>query len=320
MEGRSQVKIILALAVFLLPLVGEAKSSLAYQNYSKGVELAARKKWEEALEKFQSAIDLNPAYVASYVEWARASVMLGRRREGLERLTAALAFARSKGERGKIAKERENLSDIFYTNETFQQYQNGLNYLRLERNSSALEALEKALKTEPDNVLVLAAYSEALRAEDRSKEALAALERAFALNDGKLEVRVDLAEFSLAANPERTIQLLKPLIDEAPSERVSILHAQSLSALKKNREAIEFLRLATEKQPSWMFAQFWLGKFYSLESDGSWNARKYLMTFLKRAEAMIEKNKLLTGVEERRLRALRAEAEVILVRVNQSLE
>lgn len=106
MEGRSQVKIILALAVFLLPLVGEAKSSLAYQNYSKGVELAARKKWEEALEKFQSAIDLNPAYVASYVEWARTSVMLGRRREGLERLTASLAFARSKEEREKIVRER----------------------------------------------------------------------------------------------------------------------------------------------------------------------------------------------------------------------
>lgn len=320
MEGRSQVKIILALAVFLLPLVGEAKSSLAYQNYSKGVELAARKKWEEALEKFQSAIDLNPAYVASYVEWARTSVMLGRRREGLERLTASLAFARSKEEREKIVRERENLSDIFYTNETFQQYQNGLNYLRLERNSSALEALEKALKTEPDNVLVLAAYSEALRAEDRSKEALAALERAFALNDGKLEVRVDLAEFSLVANPERAMQLLKPLIAEATSERVSILHAQSLSALKKNREAIEFLRLATEKQPGWMFAQFWLGKIYSLEADGSWNARKHLMTFLKRAEALMEKDKSMAGAEERRLKALRAEAETILVRVNQSLE
>lgn len=314
------MKIILALAVFLLPLVGEAKSSLAYQNYSKGVELAARKKWEEALEKFQSAIDLNPAYVASYVEWARTSVMLGRRREGLERLTASLAFARSKEEREKIVRERENLSDIFYTNETFQQYQNGLNYLRLERNSSALEALEKALKTEPDNVLVLAAYSEALRAEDRSKEALAALERAFALNDGKLEVRVDLAEFSLVANPERAMQLLKPLIAEATSERVSILHAQSLSALKKNREAIEFLRLATEKQPGWMFAQFWLGKIYSLEADGSWNARKHLMTFLKRAEALMEKDKSMAGAEERRLKALRAEAETILVRVNQSLE
>lgn len=195
-----------------------------------------------------------------------------------------------------------------------------MNYLRLERNSSALEALEKALKTEPDNVLVLAAYSEALRAEDRSKEALAALERAFALNDGKLEVRVDLAEFSLVANPERAMQLLKPLIAEATSERVSILHAQSLSALKKNREAIEFLRLATEKQPGWMFAQFWLGKIYSLEADGSWNARKHLMTFLKRAEALMEKDKSMAGAEERRLKALRAEAETILVRVNQSLE
>ncbi len=297
------------------------KSSLAYQNYSRGVELAARKKWQDALEKFQSAIDLNPAYVASYIEWARASVMLGRRKDGLDKLSAALAFTRTKEEREKVVRERESLSDIFYTNETFQQYQTGLNYLSLDRSSSAVEALERALKTEPDNLLVLAAYARALNAEDRPKEALSVLERAFSFNEGKREIRVDLAEATLGQNPERTMQLLKPLMAEAPNERVWGLQAQALSALKRNKEAIDFLQKNYERQPSWNYLPYWLGKFYSLEPDGGWNARKYLMTFLKRSQRQAQAQKPeLSPDLLRKLQNARAEAEAILERVNRSLE
>jgi tetratricopeptide (TPR) repeat protein len=287
------------------------------------VELEGKKKWQEALERFQSAIDLNPSYAASYLEWARSAVMLKRRKEALDKLTSALAIVRGKDEKERIEKERENLSDIFYTNDTFQQYQNGLNYLRLGRSDSAVDAIEKALKTEPDNLLVLLAYAKALQAEDRQKEALAALERAFALNDGKREVRVDLAELSLAQNPERTILLLKPLQSDAPDERVAWLQAQALSALKKNKDAIEYLKKAAEKQPDWQYAPFWLGKLYALEPNENWNARKYLMTFLKRTEPVEEKDNKdnpESDAEGRKLRSARAEAEAILARVNKSLE
>jgi tetratricopeptide (TPR) repeat protein len=314
-----RVLVFLIFGAFLLPPAAGARNSIAYQHYSKGVEFAGGKKWEEALQKFQSAIDLNPGYIASYIEWARTSVMLGKRREALEKLTAALAVAKNKDDRLKVVRERENLSDIFYTNDTFQQYQNGLNYLKLERVGSAVEALERALKTEPDNLLVLAAYGRALQADDRQKDALVVLERAFQLNDGKREIRIDLAEMLLAQSPERTLQLLKPLLAEA-DERMTWLQATALSARKRNREAIDFLKESIERQPQWVFAPFWLGKHYSLESDGGWNARKYLMTFLKRSESMLEGSKGMPEAELRRLRAARSEAEAILSRVNRSLE
>jgi tetratricopeptide (TPR) repeat protein len=313
--------ILLALALLVAaPDMAYAKNSLAYQNYTRGVELAAKKQWTEALQKFQSAIDLNPAYVASYIEWARAAVRLGRRREGLEKLSASLAFTRTAEEKNKVEKEKANLSEIFYTNETFQQYQDGLNYLRLERSSSAVEALERALKTEPDNLLVLGAYADALQAEERQKDALAVLERAFALNESNREIRVELASSSLSQNPERTLLLLKPLAEEPDQEETTWLQAQALSALKRNKEAIELLRVAYERQPSWLYAPYWLGKLYSLEANGGWNARKYLMTFLKRSEVLEEKEKIEATAEIRKLRAARAEAEAILARVNRSLE
>ncbi|MGZ3693455.1 MAG: tetratricopeptide repeat protein [Bdellovibrionota bacterium] len=314
---------LLALVLFVFIPVGHAaksQSGLAYQNYTRGVELAAHKKWKDALEKFQSAIDLNPAYVASYIEYARTAVMAGERTKGLQKLTAALEFARSREDRERIGKERDSLSEIFYTNETFQLYQNGLNYLKLDRGSSALEALEKALKTEPDNVMVLTAYGRTLRDQDRIREAQEVLERALVLNDGKREVKVELAEIFLAAKPEKSLQLIKPMLENLKEERIASIYAQGLSATKRNREAIEFLKSSYEKQPSWVFAPLWLGKLYAQEPDGGWNARKYLMIFLRRTEVETQGATIDSSPEALKIKAARAEAEAILARVNRALE
>lgn len=295
---------------------GPSKSTLAYQYYARGVEFASGKKWDDALAKFGDAIDLNPGYTAAYIEYARTAVLLGRRKDGLQKLSTALQSVRRMEDREKILKERDNLAEIFYTNETFQQYQHGLNYLKLDRAGSAVEALEKAIKTEPDNVLVLSAYARALQAEERAKEALDVLEKAFALNDGTKGVRLDLAEMVLPKQPERSLALLKPLASKAPDERVALLQARTLSALHRNKDAIEYLRDRAEKQQSWIMAQLWLGKLYSLEPNGNWNARKHLMTFLKRTTAFQDES----DPEQRQYRLARGEAEALLMRVNKALE
>lgn len=316
--------LLLLLSTQALAAPAPLKSTLAYQYYSRGVELAARKKHQEALEKFLSAIDLNPGYTASYVEYARSSVLLGHRKQGLKKLSDALLTIQRRDDRERLQRERETLSEIFYTNETFQQYQNGLNYMKLERAGSAVEALEKALKTEPDNTLVLAAYARALQAEERPKEAQEALEKAFELNDGNKGVRLDLAELLIGKKPERALNLLRALPADATEERMALLQARSLSAMSRNKEAIEFLRERAERQQSWLFAQLWLGKLYTLEQNGNWNARKHLMTFLKRTAALAEPKEGEKPEdirpEVRQMRLARSEAEALLVRVNQSLE
>lgn len=321
------MKKILLLALVLPLSAGAAKvkpasqSTLAYQNYTRGVELASRKKWSEALEKFESAIDLNPNYVASYIEYARTAVMQGERTKGLEKLAAAVSFVRSREDRERVARERDTLSEIFYTNETFQLYQNGLNYLKLDRASSAIEVLERALKVEPDNVMVLTAYGRTLREQDRVKEAQEVMDRAFTLHDGKREVRIELASLLLLSKPERSLALVKPLLENLSDERLALVYMQGLTGMKKSREAIEFLKTAYEKQPSWTYAPLWLGKLYAQEPDGGWNARKYLMTFLRRTELETQSTTNPdTSPEALKIRASRAEAEAILARVNRALE
>lgn len=326
MEGRAHVKVpalltFLALTTLTLPAAAaKPKSSLAYQYYSKGVELNSRKHWDEALKQFQSAIDLNPSFVTAYIEFARTSVMLGKRSQGLEKLDAAASAARARDDKDRVQKERESLSEIFYTNQTFQWYQNGLNFLKLEHAGNAVEALERAMRTEPDNILVLSAYAHALRQEERGKEAISVLERALKLNDGKREVRVELAEAELIPDPERAHELLRGLPPGAADERAILLDAQALTTLKRNHEAIDLVRGFYDRQPGSLYAPFWLGKLYEKESNGSWNARKYLMTFLRRVEPQLQASKEENTQEARQLRAARAEADQILARVNRSLE
>jgi thioredoxin-like negative regulator of GroEL len=301
-------------------LAAKPKSSLAYQYYSKGVELGARKHWEEATKQFQSAIDLNPSFVTAYIELARTSVMLGRRGHGLQKLDAAFEAARTKEDRERVQRERDSLSEIFYTNDTFQQYQNGLNFLKLDHAGSAVDAFERAMRTEPDNVLILSGYARALREEDRVKEAVAVLDRALKLNGGKHEVRLALADAVLASNPERAHELLRETPAGLADEKGVFLDAQALSSLKRNREAIDLLRSYYDRQPGSLYAPYWLGKLYEKESDGSWNARKFLMTFLRRAEPQSLAWKEENSPEARQLKAARAEADQILARVNKALE
>lgn len=296
------------------------QKTLAYQNYSRGVELVSHKKWQEALSKFQSAIDLNPGYVDSYIEYARASVMLQQRKNGLDKLNAAYDLARDAKDKEKIQHEIENLSEIFFTNDTFQQYQNGLNYLRLNQVAGASNALEKALKIEPDNVLIMIAYAKSLMAEDKNKDAQEVLQKTFELNPRKSEVRLSLAEILLGKDTERSLAILKPMIANISDEKVAILQARALSSAKKNKEALQFLGERAEKQTSWVQAQFWLGKLYALEPGSGWNARKHLMTFLRRSESLPAKRGEEPALQDRLVKNYRLEAEAILTQVNQSLE
>jgi len=284
------------------------RNTSAYELYSKGVELAGKKKYNESIEKLEKAIELNPTYLGSYLEIARSMVMLGKRTMAMERLDVAAKNIKRSEDRKKLSQERALLSELFYTNNTFQLYQNGLNFLLMERNAAAAESLEKALNVEPDNVAILLAYARSLM-DDNIKTSIKFLEKAFLLNPEKKEVRLILAELNLKNKPERSLELLRPsVLGKNASEPEVLVYVQALSLLEKNKQAIDILQEKMLGNMDWVESNFWLGKFYAQEAQGNWMARKYLMTFLKRTNA------------KNTHKGLKDQAESLLLRVNQALQ
>lgn len=309
------MKFVVTAFLFLLGSISAQGAGSAYQAYSKGIEFESKKEYEKAVDQFKKATGLKSNYIAAYIECARSYVMLGKREDGLAELSTAFSNSKEKEDWERITKERSTLSELFYTNETFQSYQNGLNYLRLDRSNSALEAFEKAYAVEPTNMLVLLGYARALEAEDNQKLRLEILERAYQINEGKREARIALADALISEDEARAYELLRFVAsDRSASEEAVILYSRALWALKRKKEAMEFLGERSEKHPAWIMSQFWLGKFYASELGGAWLARKHLMTFLKRVEPLMQ------GENARNWKTVKTEADVVLIQVNKSLE
>lgn len=110
------------------------------------------------------------------------------------------------------------------------------------------------------------------------------------------------------------------MLSDSGDEKISILQARALAASKKNKEAIDFLRDRSEKRASWLVSHLWLGKFYAAEVDGGWNARKHLMTFIKRAEPFTAAKEDSASPEGKDWKIMKLEAENLLERVNKSLD
>lgn len=285
-----------------------AREPQAFTAYTKGVELLEKKRYADAVERFQRAISQRPGYVAAYIDCARAYVLWGKRSEGLAKLEQALRFAKKNDEKERISRERSQLAEIFYTNATFQHYQNGLNFMRLERVGAAVSAFEKALSLEPDNVAILSAYAQAIQQEEGWGAAVKALELAHRLNPERRETRVLLADAVLSTQPERSLQLIRPVLREAPAEESGwILQLKALTSVKKEKEGLDALREQADRNPRWTEAHYWLGKHYALRPEDGWLARKHLLIFLKRDEA------------QELPKTMRDEAEALLARVNKSL-
>lgn len=277
--------------------------------YARGLELLQKKDTDGALLKFADAIKQQPSFIPSYIDYARTAVLLKKRKDGLDKLELGLKQATKKDDRQRLMEERANLTEIFFTNQCFQQYQNGVNNLHMERWSAAVSDLEHALQAEPDNVAILAAYGEALGKDNNSTASIKAYEQALLLNPDKKEARLGLAEALDDKQSKRILALVEPLALQSDGpERAALVYAKALVSLGKPKDANEFLRLRAERNSDWVESLFWLGKNYSQNKEGSWMARKYLMMFLKR-----EREHPMTA-------AMREEAQTLLARVNDQLQ
>lgn len=253
--------------------------------FARGMELVHEQKYDAAAEEFERATRADPLFLNAQVEWARALTLAGKRREGIKRLDFAIRLARRKQDKDRLLEQRRLISSLFYRAQTFQKYQDGLNFLSGMKLRAAIEALEQALAIEPDNVDVLIAYARALQAVDDWKESVNVLEQAHLFDLDREEIRVLLGNALLHSNHERSLALLTPVIRRnSENEEAALIYAQALAKKGEIKSALETLEKAMNNSHDRPKVLFWLGKISAESPENRWVARRHLQAFLKRAE------------------------------------
>ena len=289
-----------------------ANYSQANHFFLAGAKFLKEKEYSDAIKEFEKAAKQNPKHLDTYLEWARGLVLSRKRKAGLEKLTQAMAIAKSLKDKRKIRRQYGIFSEIFYTNDVFQKYQDGLNLLKAKKLREALRNFEQSLAKEPFNALILLAYGQTLRGLDDWSASVKALEQVFILNPHKKELRFQLSLTLLNRRPKQSLKLMKPLLQSKNNrEKDIILYARVLGRLGELHKAIELLEKNKAKRKAGIYTLYWLGKLYSQTTNGNWQARKYLTIFLRQERRLPTKTDSLT--------LLRKDGEKILSAVNDRL-
>ncbi len=322
--GMTTRMIIIVLMIAGTVLVTPASATLnrtINDPFAIGVRLVRERSYAEPVELFEAAVKEDPPFVTAHLELARSLVMSGRRLDGLNRLAKAQRVAKSTNDQKRIRQQRDLLASIFYTNEAFQHFQDGLNLMRDRKTRGAIQSFEKALAKEPDNAQVLTAYGKALLSLDDRNQSIKLLERAHSILPERSDVRISLATGILNKDPKRAAALLRNLVAQSDVAESSVLtYVQALERIGKIRDAISVLRRTTSEHHDRLQSVFWLGKYYSLQPEGAWMARRYLMIFLRRLESTEASQKV--EVDQKKngsLDSLRRQAKSLLERINADL-
>lgn len=288
--SRVAVVILFVLPVFLpAHAMVDTSSSKLETSLEYGQSLVAKQKYKEAIQVFSEMINNGNEAIPTFLELANAYTLNRDRRSGLRTLSEAVRYVKNASEAALIQKQRRLLSEIFYTNESFQMYQNGKNALHENKMSDAIQSFEKALAKEPDNVAVLIAYAEALQKNDTISDSKNILQRAMELNPQNKDTRFLLAKCEMAKNPKYAVELLRDLaVDKDASEQVSLLFAEALEKTGGLTKAADHLKNKISDHQDWLLSTFLLAKIYARMDGGQWMARKYFMTFQRRAKSLPE--------------------------------
>jgi tetratricopeptide (TPR) repeat protein len=83
-----------------------------FLHYSLGMELARAERIDEAMERFDECIDLDPAYLPARIERARALRATGQLAEARQAFADALAAARQAGDTHAADAVRQQLDSL----------------------------------------------------------------------------------------------------------------------------------------------------------------------------------------------------------------
>jgi len=243
-----------------------------YQNsdYFEAKQLLTKRKWNEAAIVLRTVLQRSPDFTPAAVGLANALAYSGRREEALSILGQMIGKESPKSRNALISRTRV-LSKVFLVKETFQIYQDGLNFLFAKKTRAARDKFEKALKLEPDNVEILTRLAQCMVLDGDFDSASERLRLARKLNPYEPEVKAWLGRaLSQRGEAMDALTELQVAQRETPlSEMTAIWLAEALQNSGQKTQAIQVLEENIHTYPNHVAALFELEKMRMTEASVS---------------------------------------------------
>jgi predicted Zn-dependent protease len=240
-----------------------APEAQIYQNsdYFEAKQLLAKRKWNEAAIVLRTVLKRSPDFTPAAVGLANALAYSGRREEALSILGQMTAKENGKARATLISRARV-LSKVFITKETFQIYQDGLNFLFVKKTHPARDKFEKALLAEPDNVEILTRLGQCLVLDGDFDSASERLRLARKLNPYESEVSAWLgrALSQRGEAVEALSELQRAKAENPDSEMIAVWLSEALENAGQKAQALQTLDDNIRAYPNHVAALYQLEK------------------------------------------------------------
>lgn len=225
--------------------------SLENPDYREARQFLRDRRWPEAAIVLRSLHRHDPSSVGVSLDLSRALAFSGRREEALSLLEQLLSREKKASRREFLMRRVRVLSRMFYSNDSFQAYQDGVNLLSAGKYRPARERLEKALALEPDNVEVLVRIGQSLVLEQDEDSAAERLKFARKLNAFEPEVRLWLGRAMHRRGELReAVEELRIAQQELGNSQLApVWYAEALSASGQRGAAAEVLEKDSQANP-----------------------------------------------------------------------
>lgn len=256
--------------------------------------LLERKKWDEAIIVLKSLYRRNPNLSQAGLDLVEALAYSRRREEAVSTINQLISREKSNERRQELYQKADVLSRLFYTNDVFQIYQDGLNLLRAGKLGAARIRLEKALSDEPDNAEILLRLGQCLLLDHDTDSASERLKLARKLNPYRPEIKLWLgrAMTERGEQQEAVNELRSAYKDLDHSALSGVWYADALVRTGQRVLAIQTLETHLNQWPGDFDVLFKLAEIRLASRDQgfeeAWAAKRDLQVLASRLQSQTE--------------------------------
>jgi len=267
----------------------------------KARQLLDKGNWDDAIPLYREYLKQDPKSLIAVMGLSTALTHSGNRSQSLEILVEAVnnlstGEARIYGE--NIKQRIDNIYRLFFTNQTFQTFQDGLNLLFVSKFSAAKEKFKKALAEEPDNGEVLIRLGQAALADNDVQSGVKYFKTAKKLNPFCLSARMWLGRALQLSNAfAQAVEEFEAVHKENPqSEWTVVWMAEALFSMGQSNVATMLLDSDVKQHPLHVMSLVTSAKLRLQLKQGGienlWVAKKNLQLALNRLDTYYKKDLL----------------------------